>query len=62
MDLATARRHRAEMLASAKTMAFYAGDTRLPSGYRYEAAVIGDHCLDVAKECDAFIREHLQRS
>jgi hypothetical protein len=53
---------RAEMLAGARRMAIIAGMEELPWGCRYQAAVTGDHCLDIAKECDAYIKEHLQRS
>jgi hypothetical protein len=50
--------YRSEMLVRAKYMACIAADTRLPWGIRYHAAVAGDDCLDVAKMCDDYIKEH----
>ena len=48
---------RAEMLGCAKRMAWVASNASLPWGVRYQAAVTGDHCLDVAKEYEAYIRD-----
>jgi len=48
---------RYEMLEHAARCAKRAADPGLRFGLRYEAAVIGDHCLDVAKEYDAYIRD-----
>lgn len=62
MGLAEAFESRAELFEHAKTMALIAGDERRPWGERYEAAVTGDHCMDLAKEYDAYIREFRQRA
>lgn len=52
---------RTEMLRHAAIMAKHAGDKRLPWGKRYEYAVIGDDCLDLAREADDFLRSFFQR-
>ena len=49
---------RAEMLARARQMAAIAANERFRWGVRYEAVVLGDHCLDLAREYHAFIREY----
>ena len=49
---------RAEMLARARQMAAVTANERFRWGIRYEAAVLGDNCLDLAKEYDAFIRKY----
>jgi hypothetical protein len=62
MGLAEAVEGRKEMMGHARTMAVIAGDESRRWGDRYEAAVVGDHCLDIAKEYDAYIREFCKRS
>jgi hypothetical protein len=62
MSLELAFKHRADMLLHAAQLAAWAANDRLPWGIRYRAAVTGDHCLDIAKEYDAFIRKHFQES
>ncbi|GAC1572944.1 MAG: hypothetical protein NVS3B5_02130 [Sphingomicrobium sp.] len=47
----------AQMMCCAKRMARIAANTSLRWGVRYQAAVTGDHCLDVAKEYEAYIRD-----
>ena len=49
---------RGEMLTRARQMAAVAANERFRWGIRYEAAVLGDNCLDLAKEYDAFIRKY----
>jgi len=50
---------RAEMLMMrARKMAAITADVTQRFGVRYEAAVLGDHCLDLAREYDDYIREH----
>lgn len=44
-------------LSQARLMAWYASRKDLPWGYRYEAAVVCDDCLDTAQLCDDLIRQ-----
>jgi hypothetical protein len=53
---------RAQMLQRAAMMARYAGDESLPWAKRYEFTVIGDHCLDNAREADDFLRRFFERA
>lgn len=50
----------AEMLARARAMAGIAGNESLRWGQRYHAAVAGDDCLDLAKMCEEYVRDHCQ--
>ena len=45
------------MMLGARQMALIASLDWLDSGTRYKAAVTGDECLEIARECDAYIRE-----
>ena len=44
-------------LTGARQMALIASLDWLDWGTRYRAAVVGDECLEIAREADAFIRE-----
>jgi len=61
LSLCEATAIRFDMLKEARAMAVIAANSRLRWGVRYHAAVAGDDCLDVAKDCDAFIRQYRNR-